>query len=232
MDFLADEHRSLNVSLWNTGGKVRQDMIAKLDVLMIRFFSNRRRGESGYLDFSEPRDQGKELTLQLYMIFRRYVFSALANFFRGYYDISLSNTRVALESAMYAHLFHRDKNLEAQYKEKKQLKKLYDKFSKASDELGDITIFQETYNLSNKRGAHCDYSLLEQTMSRGQNGFAMPFNDVLDEGSGAFDEALFKILHSLAISLKIFNLCINDGDQPFKKAFDKEIGLLLEQFAI
>jgi hypothetical protein len=227
IDHIAAEQRNLYVSIWNTGrnethkdNKKRQQAIETIDDLMSELIA-RRECPNGNLSIQDI----EALTMQLYTIFRRYVFSTIAAFFRGYYDISLANARVAFEASMYAYICFYDKELKSEYKLKKQLWSLFDKFDKMTKKqgFGEISLLQTVYNLCNERGAHCDYRLIEETTLSGKGEILLPLNDLPDEASGEFNRKIFEILRGFLVSLEVFNSLLNSGDVEFANLISKKI---------
>lgn len=214
MDHLDSEHSNLQISLWNSGDSKRKEVVEKLDYMVSALLEARKLDQKGDIEISEK----EKIFFQLYMIFKRFLFSTISAFFRGYYDISLSNARIAFEASMYVYIFYYDKELEEEYKQKKLLRKLDKKFSKKVEEkknLGEISSFLTIYSRSSERGAHCDYHLIEETTVGGGDNFLLPLNDLLDERSGEFNQKLFEIFEGFLMSLKIFNLVINSDNKVF-----------------
>ncbi len=228
MSHIAHEQETLNISLWRSGLTKRKEVIENIDYLARILMADREVLSNGDIKIKEE----EKLGFELYMIFRRYLFSTITAFFRGYYDISLANARVALEASMYAYIFYYDQNLQTQYKDKKYLRQLDQKFSKITEKksnLGDINDFLEIYELCSARGAHCDYRMIEDTtILLSEKEGLIPSNDLQDDEKGEFDQKLFDILKAFTTSLKIFNLVMNSANQNFAKAFNDDVDVKLK----
>ncbi len=134
MDHISEEASNLSISLWRSGNTPRKDIIENLDYLTRAILGSRTILPNGNLSILKE----EVLTFQLYTIFKRYLFSTISSFFRGYYDISLANARVAFEASIYAFIFHYDRTLELEYQNKNFLKKLDKKFSATANKYNSL----------------------------------------------------------------------------------------------